>query len=362
MRLAPAAFICCALLAGCYTGNELLPPSAVTVAPAPEQIDAAVAAGALVFDSWTSTASGGSGVLPAGEPEEGYVRCVACHGWDLLGEAGGYVRRTRSATQANTGDGDTLNTATRNIATGALGRLATITAAQIAHSGARRWNEGSAIWDGSPEAYAKGNEHPDFTQAGGLTPTQIDNLAAFLNSEWTRADKVFAHIDTTVTPVDYTLVAAADATRGASFYQNNCTACHGTPDSDSTAFSDFKPGAGGLYVFLQGDGAPSKFMHVTHWGIPGSTMTRAAMGSPTAVDVADVLKYLDTFAPPLVGDVARGLQLWTGNNCLGCHNSLGIPNPQRVTNYMGTVDGQMDNFVFTDQEVADLKAYLWTVY
>ena len=45
---------------------------------------------------WTHPDAGGSG-LPAGETVGDYVRCVSCHGWDRLGENGGFVRRTRTA-------------------------------------------------------------------------------------------------------------------------------------------------------------------------------------------------------------------------------------------------------------------------
>ncbi|MBT8060621.1 MAG: hypothetical protein KJO33_13555, partial [Gammaproteobacteria bacterium] len=68
--------------------------------------DACIALGALAWDDWTSIDGGGSG-MPAGESEREYLRCKSCHGWDRLGENGGYVRRTRTAGRPNAGLGDT---------------------------------------------------------------------------------------------------------------------------------------------------------------------------------------------------------------------------------------------------------------
>ena len=66
--------------------------TATLAKPEPE---ACITLGALAYDNWTSTDGGGSG-MPAGESEKDYLRCKSCHGWDRLGEFGGYVRRTRT--------------------------------------------------------------------------------------------------------------------------------------------------------------------------------------------------------------------------------------------------------------------------
>ena len=51
--------------------------------------------GALAWDNWTKGDSGGSDTLPDGETNGDYLRCKACHGWDVTGTEGGYVRRSR---------------------------------------------------------------------------------------------------------------------------------------------------------------------------------------------------------------------------------------------------------------------------
>ena len=95
--------------------------------------EACIELGALAYDNWTAIDGGGSG-LPAGESNVDYLRCKSCHGWDRLGEFGGYVRRTRTADRPNAGLGD-LNDASRYIAPG-LGSFFHIDADQVLHEGA----------------------------------------------------------------------------------------------------------------------------------------------------------------------------------------------------------------------------------
>lgn len=346
-------------LAGCMSsggGTDNEPDNTPAPTTGGETITESIAAGALAYEDWTATASGGTGVLPAGETEKGYVTCVKCHGWDLLGKDGGFARKARTAAEPNAGYGDTVTTASRRLHP--YGGV-THTADDVRHAGGRGFDEGSAAWDGGSAAgIAKGNEHPDYTAPDGLSQTQVENLVAFLNADWSRADRIFSVIEPKTDPVLYRVVDTADAGRGQSYHQINCVTCHGAPDADSTSATNGRPGAGGFVAFLRIDGAHSKFAHRMHWGAPGTVMTRAAIGNPTAADVADVLAYIESVSPALVGDVSRGEQLWTSNNCTSCH---GIQMPDRVTNYMGEIDAQMDLFVFSDQEVADLKAYLATV-
>ena len=38
--------------------------------------------GAMAYDNWTKSDSGGAGTLPEGVLNQDYIRCKACHGWD----------------------------------------------------------------------------------------------------------------------------------------------------------------------------------------------------------------------------------------------------------------------------------------
>jgi mono/diheme cytochrome c family protein len=266
----------------------------ITITAADLAAGECVALGGHGWNNWTKTAAGGSGSLPTPETNSDYARCKACHGWDQLGTDGGYVRRSRKDTRPNAGAGDTVLTVSRNVSSGGFA------AGDILMAGmGRGWDEGTLSWNGgTPAGFAEGNEHPDFSEGDNLpTDVQIDCLVAFLNAPGARANQVFANIDPSSDPVAYTLIAGASASAGGTFYNTNCLACHGTPD-DTTGGPVAGGPEGGLKAFVEGDGKPSEFAHKVRWGETGSVMTRAAMGNPTAGDVADLLAYLESFEPP----------------------------------------------------------------
>jgi len=254
--------------------------------------------GALAYDDWTQTDAGGSGSLPVGAVNADYVRCKACHGWDHMGMDGGYVRRTRTAERPNAGAGDGDQTS-RDISIAGRGGE-NVTSDMIWHTGTGRlFSEGAGSWvplDGSHSAankaahsagYTLGNQHPDFS-SGALTQDQVACLLEFLNNPSADPSAVFSNIDTDTNPAQYTIVDAADAALGESYYNAYCASCHGDPDGESPVGAP----AGGILAFLAGDGKFSEFAHKARWGIPNTTMTRSAMGSPDAADVADMMLWL----------------------------------------------------------------------
>ncbi len=269
-----------------------------------------IALGGLAWDDWHNLNAGGTGLLPAAEPNKDYLRCKACHGWDAFGTDGGYARRSRTSSRPNAGYQDP-NTVSRNIS-GVV-----VAADMILHAGTgRSWVEGSAIFDATDPDWGPGaqtgNEHPDLS-SGGVngtevpSDTQITALVDFLNYPGARIDAVFSAVDpnpatvpawcTSTLCADYTLVTTADATRGDTWYHDprggNCVSCHGEPED---AIGPIAPGpAGGLLVFLRKDGKYSEFRHKVQWGESGNDlMVRENMNDPTAADIADVLAYLKT--------------------------------------------------------------------
>ena len=254
-----------------------------------------VETGALAYENWTKVDAGGTGSLPEGVVNQDYIRCKACHGWDHQGTDGGYVRRSRRETRPNAGAGDGDSTS-RVIST----ESGDVTADQIMHTGTgRMYAQGTGSWVPLDEVfsadntaahaggYTLGNQHPDFS-TGGMTQDQADCLAEFLNFEDGASSAYFSNINPSQNPVLYTMVDTADAAAGETFYGDNCTGCHGDPAGESPIGA---PG-GGILAYLTGDGKFSEFSHKARWGIPDESMTRAAMGSPTSADVANMMLWL----------------------------------------------------------------------
>ena len=257
-----------------------------------------VQTGALAWDNWTKGDAGGSDTLPNGETNKDYLRCKACHGWDAQGTDGGYARRSRKETRPNAGDGDgdaTPRALTRG----------EITTAMVAHDGSgRTFAEGTGSWVNLNDmgmhhsnnkadhanGYTLGNQHPDFS-GGDMTSEQMGCLVEFLNFMDADHSAYFADIDPSQDPVLYTMVATADATAGMDFYDGNCMGCHGDPATDHNGGNGGAP-SGGILAYLAQDGKFSEFSHKGRWGIPGTIMSRASMGSPTSADVADMMLYL----------------------------------------------------------------------
>ena len=269
--------------------------------------DACLELGALAYDDWTSTDGGGSG-LPAGESNVEYLRCKSCHGWDRLGENGGYVRRPRREYQPNAGLGDVVP-ATRDIAPG-MGDYYHVRAAEILHEGTgRRYEDGSGSWvvlgrDATVEdkaahaaGYTLGNQHPDFSTTGAnagdivLTQDQVDCLVDFINFGDSDPRFYFVRVDTNTNPATYYIHEGASARAGETFYNTTCLGCHGEPGEDG---NNGRP-EGGIAAFLGTDGAYSKLVHKARWGSPGTIMTRSALGEPTSQDMIDVMLYLQQY-------------------------------------------------------------------
>jgi hypothetical protein len=80
----------------------------------------------------------------------------------------------------------------------------------------------------------------------------------------------------------------------------------------------------------------------------------------TVTDSAGQIKSASaTVTVTPVGDPVAGAALFAAQ-CIGCHPSAAALKPQasQITNNMGSIDPAMSSITLTDQQVADLKAYL----
>ena len=250
------------LMSGCNSSD-----SGTAAAPS---VAATVASGALVWDNWTTPEAGGTG-LPSSATNKDFLRCKACHGWDGKGADGGYVRRSATATRPNP-------TATiGNISAAAMAGTVTIDDVYHVATGRLFSTEDQSM--------------PNYFQAEGLTATQAGNVVDYLNN----GPKVTSFVDMDIlpNPVGYSFKGATSATTGATLYTANCATCHG-------AAGDSFPvdGKASIGVYMSGDGKYSEGFNKILYGVPGTTMTRAASGSLSPQQAADILAYVqDTFAP-----------------------------------------------------------------
>lgn len=267
---------------------------------------ACVELGALVYTKWYHTDAGGPGKLPTGETKDDMLRCKACHGYDRLGEDGQNAAQARSASSPNSvseGDG-TLSTT--NISTGPLGKHAPITAAMIWHAGTgRSVTNGSGSWVQltTPRTasntlayqmgYTLGNQHPDYT--GILTERQVQCVVEFLNDPDAQPEKIFKRMLTDTKPVVHQLVDSADAKAGKATYEDQCAACHNSPtEPAATSTALDAPKGDAMVTYLTRVAGYTELAHKGRWGITNSKMTRKAMGNPSAQDIANILKYLES--------------------------------------------------------------------
>ncbi len=275
-----------------------------SMAWAQEEPNECVVLGALAWDDWTLDDAGGSG-FPDGAEDSDYFRCKACHGWDQRGTDGGYGVRSRKEGRPNAGLGDGDQTS-RNIALYDRDEDAVaVTPEMIFHAGTgRSFADGMGSWvplDDSPSpankaahasGYTLGNQHPDFTTGGAnaLTQAQAECLAEFLNYEDAGWQAYFSDINPYTNPVSYTIRPDADAARGEDRYNDVCDQCHGDPAEVGTPFPI--EGDEGILEFLSSTPHFSEFANKARWGHPDSMMDRDEIGNPTALDVADLMLYL----------------------------------------------------------------------
>ncbi len=242
--------------------------------------------GGLVWDYYVNTNAGGSGTLPTGATNKDFVRCKACHGWDTMGKDGGYVRRSASTSRPNP------TATTGNISA----KAGSVTADMV-------WHNGNNTTTVAGRAFSTEDQTmPNFSNDGGLTSTQVDNVVAFLNS----GEKLttFADLDIAPNPVGYSF-KSVDAAAGKTTYETNCLSCHGSDGDSANATGD---GVGVVNTALSGelkladyfssDGKYSEGFHKIMYGVSGSdVMTRDASGNLTGQETANVLAYIqDTFA------------------------------------------------------------------
>ncbi len=327
-----------------------------------------IALGAHAYDNWLKVCSAQDCSDKPSTPDEikvsqsdestveydEFVRCSSCHGWDMLGEKGGFAFRSRSQdgeyiSRPDSGSAGTSES--RDISAGGVetddiinagstnryanNPTATPFVAEIIS--AEDWN---AVLNVEGTNIKKSDEHPNFDSSAdgrinSVAPSNevIEALTAFLNYEDAKWSKVFESIepDTNSETIDHTLVSTANSARGAQYYATYCFRCHGAPNnSGPNLLNGFSSTVTGNFAtYLNSEGNHSRLRFRAQWGKAGSAMTRTRLGDPTSADVADLMAFLqgvnlgditEGTGFSHLGDVTAGNTMYD-NICANCHKA-----------------------------------------
>ena len=174
--------------------------------------------GGVLYDNWTATESGISGI-PAGvtaKPE--FFRCKSCHAWDGLGNKASYINRAGTASRPNVASSNLkMYVSSYNISQ---------IFDAIKYSGGRLKAINTSYSD----------VMPDYSNL--LSDTDIWDLVKYLKEEAVNTDLLYDYTTTGIYPagtIVYSNIGKdGNATNGDTYYTNNCASCHGA-DGKSTA-------------------------------------------------------------------------------------------------------------------------------
>ena len=260
-------------------------------------------------------------------------RCKECHAWDYKGVSGAYSSGSHR--------------------TGIAGIYGTTMTAQEVFDEIK----------GAHDAHAQNRATHDYGDV--LSDADIWDLAKFVKN---------GQIDTD-TMINSSGAFTGDANAGQTLYDSGigtsvaCAACHGadglTPPPGSPDHDE--------WVGLLADDNPWEFQHKVRFGQPGTTMPSSVTGGGSDQNANDLGAFAQTLptapAVALTGDATAGQALYTAR-CTSCHALGSFDTVAEVANDLSGEAASMVNDLssistfmaglatLTDQEVADLKAFI----
>ena len=218
--------------------------------------------GGVLYDNWTATESGITGI-PAGvtaKPE--FFRCKSCHAWDGLGNKASYINRMGTASRPNV--------ASSNLRMYASSYSISQIFDAIKYTGGRLKATNASYSD----------VMPDYSNL--LSDNDIWDLVKYLKEEAINTDLLYDYQTTgtysTTATITYSNIGKdGSATAGDTYYTSNCASCHG---ADGKLIST-------SIVGKLGRTKPNEVWHKVKFGQLGSTMN-AGFNSITTQELKDL--------------------------------------------------------------------------
>jgi mono/diheme cytochrome c family protein len=229
-----------------------------------------------------------------------FYRCKNCHGWDRLGQEGGYSNRASSPTRPGVAPINLMSISESASPSDLFNRIKT--------GGNRR-----AL---SADLTVEGNKMPDYSSI--MTDAQIWDLVKFLKEKAVDTTKLYtltlgSGVYPSRTPTFTNLGANGLASRGDALYASKCAGCHG---ADGTQI----PVDGNYTVGGHFRAKPYEDHHKVKFGQLGSIMGPILKDNPVE-DLQDLYKAMaDTTKYPVAAP-PNGSALYQ-TNCSGCHGAL----------------------------------------
>ena len=174
--------------------------------------------GGILYDNWTSSESGITGISTDVTTKSEFFRCKTCHAWDGLGNMASYINRAGTATRPNV--------ASSNLKMYASNYSISQIFDAIKYTGGRLKATNTSYSD----------VMPDYSNL--LADADIWDLVKYLKEEAVNTDLLYDYTTSGIYPtgtIVYSNIGKdGNATNGDTYYTNNCASCHGA-DGKSTA-------------------------------------------------------------------------------------------------------------------------------
>lgn len=204
--------------------------------------------GGILYDNWTKSESGITGIPSEVTDNVEFFRCKACHAWDGLGTKGSYINRPGNAKRPNCANSDLR---------------AYVGSHNIKETFNAIKNTGGRLK--SISSYS--DVMPDYGTL--LSDNDVWDLVKYLFEESINVDLLYDYQTSGLYPtgtIVYSKIGqdGVEAT-GDSYYSTNCASCHGTDGKEKDL--------GGKTLGNFGRTKPNELWHKVKFGQLGSSMT-----------------------------------------------------------------------------------------